>query len=962
MGILSAPLRASVLSEPPFRSGTSQKSNVEQWDLHPKRIMNRGLKTTDTIIRNLLGIVAAMVTILSMPVSGSETYSTGTIDIDQLTVTSGLTSSVTTDGVLFKVFYNSTRGSDAVIYCINTGGEQLVMSPAKHIGILDDLVQRNFTVVIADFENKSLTGLELERYVYPLSTNAKAATGNVGSDYFTVMPGFTVKRSYAYFTYSDVPEYIRQEVAASVGFAYHPEYGSQQAYFDLIYPVYGPPVGIISNYGSKLAGSYSPTTAPQGLSQARQDYFPTSTRFAVMAMAFKNLAVGWQTFWTDPHTGYHSGVTHGVEWYQKALARRYIRTLKGNKDVWNLDTSKICIYGHSKGGEMPGILFNKLVSSDGAEARERQGDRIVSLANEQFPEISAEIKAIAMGPGVGTWWLDSASWTNTYASENYSSILLWNDGTNRPMYEIQSRAESAGLDAVAFDVGVHQWPFSDTQYALLSEYIDRNIGGNTEIGVAPVVDAGTDKFVVMDSSIPWTPAMVSPAAWYDANDLSTITANGGAVSTVSKWTDKSGNNKDLTQGTGSSQPITDSETIGTLNAIRFDGVDDIMKSSSFEVSSLNLSVIYVMNNLQDKTWSSWGIAKNDHTQGVIRESSNGGTGFGIGHRYPESNSISFTGSYNTPYLMSYVKNGTSDQEAWLDGTSVGSRSTAITTFASEQLTIGGRIGTSNEANASVGEFIVVPNALSLENRQKIEGYLAHKWGLTDNLPADHSYKSAAPAPVGPIAVANLDGTCSKPNASIAWTKVSGLGTVVFGNASAIDTTATFSTAGTYVLRLTVDDGYNDPVSDEVVITVSDSTLYFTWSAGNFANPFTVTAMTSNSDGDVRSNMLEFAFGTDPTLTDMGSLAIDGSRNGDPVAHKPDGDTDSWFYFVRRIDHGTSGSVTCTASFSDDLASFQDSMVGLEVVATSSVNPDYQVVRVPFPVSTKFARLTVDVTP
>ena len=39
-----------------------------------------------------------------------------------------------------------------------------------------------------------------------------------------------------------------------------------------------------------------------------------------------------------------------------------------------------------------------------------------------------------------------------------------------------------------------------------------------------------------------------------------------------------------------------------------------------------------------------------------------------------------------------------------------------------------------------------------------------------------------------------------------WSKVSGPGTVTFGNASALITTASFSVAGTYVLRLTASDG------------------------------------------------------------------------------------------------------------------------------------------------------------
>jgi hypothetical protein len=76
------------------------------------------------------------------------------------------------------------------------------------------------------------------------------------------------------------------------------------------------------------------------------------------------------------------------------------------------------------------------------------------------------------------------------------------------------------------------------------------------------------------------------------------------------------------------------------------------------------------------------------------------------------------------------------------------------------------------------------------------------------------------------AMANLDGTVTDdglpdpPGAfTVLWTKVSGPGTVTFGNAALIDTTATFSQAGTYVLRLTGDDGPLDS-SDEVTIVAN----------------------------------------------------------------------------------------------------------------------------------------------
>jgi hypothetical protein len=53
-----------------------------------------------------------------------------------------------------------------------------------------------------------------------------------------------------------------------------------------------------------------------------------------------------------------------------------------------------------------------------------------------------------------------------------------------------------------------------------------------------------------------------------------------------------------------------------------------------------------------------------------------------------------------------------------------------------------------------------------------------------------------------------------------WSKFSGPGTVTFGNASSANTTAQFSVAGTYVLRLTVSDGSLSSFSDLTVTVLA----------------------------------------------------------------------------------------------------------------------------------------------
>jgi hypothetical protein len=78
----------------------------------------------------------------------------------------------------------------------------------------------------------------------------------------------------------------------------------------------------------------------------------------------------------------------------------------------------------------------------------------------------------------------------------------------------------------------------------------------------------------------------------------------------------------------------------------------------------------------------------------------------------------------------------------------------------------------------------------------------------------------------PNNVVNLDGTVTddglpNPPAAVTtiWSMVSGPGTVTFGNVYAVDTTATFSQAGTYVLQLLADDSALQ-ATDTVTITVN----------------------------------------------------------------------------------------------------------------------------------------------
>lgn len=97
-----------------------------------------------------------------------------------------------------------------------------------------------------------------------------------------------------------------------------------------------------------------------------------------------------------------------------------------------------------------------------------------------------------------------------------------------------------------------------------------------------------------------------------------------------------------------------------------------------------------------------------------------------------------------------------------------------------------------------------------------------------NAPPRVSIAPVAPVTL-PVATVNLDGTVTDDGApfgsvSTMWSKVSGSGTVIFGNANAIDTSATVSTNGAYVLRLTASDGALSASNDVTVIVNAHPTI------------------------------------------------------------------------------------------------------------------------------------------
>jgi len=251
----------------------------------------------------------------------------------------------------------------------------------------------------------------------------------------------------------------------------------------------------------------------------------------------------------------------------------------------------------------------------------------------------------------------------------------------------------------------------------------------------------------------WTPAKISTVFWLDAADASTITLNGSAVS---QWNDKSGNGRNATQATAANQPTYSATNFpGSLPGLLFDGSNDIMDVSTTAMQNQTHGVYWV--------FSRSGAGSGDGYRPFIGVLASAGQGTDRGAlHYVKTNNYGACYPYysgpntdnydlssgtqyasNTGYVMAFQSN-TTGWGVWRNGT-LESTTNGIVTPNNTNVgySIGGQYSVSRRTNGVISEVIMVQST-DTTTRQLIEGYLAHKWGLTANLPADHPYKNAAP--------------------------------------------------------------------------------------------------------------------------------------------------------------------------------------------------------------------------
>ena len=251
--------------------------------------------------------------------------------------------------------------------------------------------------------------------------------------------------------------------------------------------------------------------------------------------------------------------------------------------------------------------------------------------------------------------------------------------------------------------------------------------------------------------------------WMDANDSSTISPAPTNNSTINAWTDKSPNayvfNSPITTTAkpkfASSSQNGKSTIAFASGSLQYFVGDNPSKSFALNTSSYALFAVYQRTN------ASAGIYNKSILAGVANRMllahSSGNLVCGFSHNNAPSKIsdtanaittyqiVSFTINRNAGLDTSYVNGTTAGTYSYTSDSSTNFLATAYDTLIGAYNSSSGTGPDSTfYLTGNICEIISYKNAGDMTNdtRQKLEGYLAYKWGLQSLLPSLHPYKNS----------------------------------------------------------------------------------------------------------------------------------------------------------------------------------------------------------------------------
>ena len=236
-------------------------------------------------------------------------------------------------------------------------------------------------------------------------------------------------------------------------------------------------------------------------------------------------------------------------------------------------------------------------------------------------------------------------------------------------------------------------------------------------------------------------ALPGAVQWLDAADQSTFTTNESG--SISQWRDKSGTNTHFSQPTPQHQPRLADNTVTAETEDYFTATNPLENAeaiTAFVVGSAKTSTSGSAATII-RAKSSWLIQKSGSNllSAAIWAPSSGLVSWNQeGIKFQDEH------SYDETFLFTWAWNGT--QYQYRDaGADTGTRPADTDTNNPGTTYTAFQAPNSNHKYAGALHEVILYNApLPIEDQRRIEGYLAHKWNLTTQLPTTHPYKDTEP--------------------------------------------------------------------------------------------------------------------------------------------------------------------------------------------------------------------------
>jgi len=234
--------------------------------------------------------------------------------------------------------------------------------------------------------------------------------------------------------------------------------------------------------------------------------------------------------------------------------------------------------------------------------------------------------------------------------------------------------------------------------------------------------------------------------WYDGSDPSWPAAVPSDQATVAVFKDKSGQGYNSTSTTGTPKYTSSNQSI-YFNGSSYYVIPERIPDNNNPITIFIVGIFSYKGNYNP----------------LIQFGSNGSGGtieYGGQPQGSLTNTSLYTGSYGAASVTAStsIANGTrflttSTSAGGISLYANGSIVASTTNTYSSRVGYTNKIGKADSETPLIGyisELIVFNASLLSTDRQRIEGYLAWKWGLQTSLPSSHPFYSASPGIVGPL--------------------------------------------------------------------------------------------------------------------------------------------------------------------------------------------------------------------